>query len=160
MRDAVLPDALLAAAVGMALSYAPRPIAIQSSAAMAVAAIAVAALPISGVSADLAFCACWLSLITAAASVHLPGLHGPLFFRLLALNAGVWAGLVTHVQGGVTAAAIALPLVLLFIPGQILVRRNWGIAIKVACSWLIAIAALEIGLLFVPTPGYAPDHMD
>jgi hypothetical protein len=41
-----------------------------------------------------------------------------------------------------------------------IVARKWGIGIKVACSWLIAIAALEIGLNLVPTPGYKPDHMD
>ena len=160
MRDAVLPDALLAAAVGMALSYAPAKVAAQAAAAMAAAAIAVAVLPLSGVSADFAFCACWLSLIAAAGSVHLPPGQSPWLARALALNAGVWAGLVTHVQGGATAALISLPLILLFIPGQMIVKRNWGIAIKVACSWLIAIAALEIGLMFVPTPGYAPDHMD
>ena len=160
MRGAVLPDALLAAAVGMVLSYAEPKIARQAVAAMAVTAMVVALVPWAGVSDDLAFNGCWVGILLTAASVHIPGTPNPWLSRGLALNAGFWAGLVTHVQGGAFAVMMGLPLLILVVPGQMIVRRGWGIAIKVACSWLIAIAALEIGLMMVPTPGYAPDHMD
>lgn len=160
MRGAILPDALLAAAVGMVLSYAEPRIARQSAVVMVVAATAIAVLPWAGVSDDIAFNGCWVSLLLTAASVHIPKAPNPWLSRGLALNAGFWAGLVTHVQGGAVMVLMGLPLLLLVVPGQMVVKRGWGIAIKVACSWLIAIAALEIGLMMVPTPGYAPDHMD
>lgn len=160
MRTAVLPDALLAAAIGMALSYASPKVARQAAGLMVVIGVAMAFAPIAGVNDDLAFAGCWISLIAAAASVHIPNGAPPWVLHILAVNAGIWAGLITHVEGGASALVMALPLVLLFIPGQMIVKRNWGIVIKVACSWLIAIAALELGLMFVPTPGYVPDHMD
>ncbi len=160
MRAAVLPDALLAAALGLVLSYAPAKPAWQAAVVMTVTAIAVAIIPWAGVSDDIAFNGCWFSILLTAASVHLPSGRRPWLWHGLALNAGFWAGLVTHVQGGALSVAMGLPLLTLVIPGRIIVKRKWGIAIKVACSWLIAIAALEIGLMMVPTPGYAPDHMD
>ena len=160
MRGAVLPDALLAAAVGMVLSYADPKVARQAVATMVVVAVAVALAPWAGVSDDIAFNGCWVSILLTAASVHIPGKPNPWLSHGLALNAGFWAGLVTHVQGGAFAVTLGLPLLILVVPGQMIVKRGWGIAIKVACSWLIAIAALEIGLMMVPTPGYTPDHMD
>jgi hypothetical protein len=165
MRTAALPDALICAAVGLALSYAGPKVARQGAVIMVATALLVAFVPMSGISDDLAFTGCWLSIIVAAASVHIPsGLlahtRAAWLWRGLALNGGFWAGLITHVEGGAPAVIVGLPLILLFIPGQIFIRRNWGIAIKVACSWLIAIAVLEIGLNLVPTPGYQPDHMD
>ncbi|MDV6331151.1 hypothetical protein [Asticcacaulis sp. 201] len=165
MRTAALPDALLAAAIGLALSYAHPKVARQSAMTMIVTALTTAFVPMTGMSDDLAFNGCWASIIIAAAAVHVPvgwlsEMQMSWLWRVLAFNAGLWAGLVTHVEGGAPAVIVGLPLALLFIPGQIFVKRNWGIAIKVACSWLIAIAVLEVGLNLVPTPGYTPDHMD
>lgn len=160
MRTAVLPDALLAAALGLTLSYAAPSAARQSVVLAGATAIAAALFPLAGVSEDLAFTACWISLLVTAAIIHLPNGPGPWLARALGLNAGLWSGLVTHVQGGVLSVIIALPLLLLCIPGRMIVARKWGIGLKVASSWLIAVAALEIGLNLVPTPGYKPDHMD
>ncbi len=160
MRTAALPDALLAASLGLAMSYATPKIARQAVAITAAVSVVLAILPIANLSDDLAFTGCWVGILLSSASVHLPKGPGPWLSRALALNAGVWGGLVTHVQGGALSVILALPLLLLFIPGQMVVARKWGIAIKVGCSWLIAIAALEIGLNLVPTPGYKPDHMD
>ena len=160
MRGAALPDALLAASLGLALSYAGPKLAREAVGVMAVAAMAVALVPWAGVADDVAFTGCWIGILLSSASVHLPKGERPWLIRLLGLNAGFWAGLVTHVEGGVLAVLAGLPLLLLVVPGQMFVRRNWGVAIKVACSWLIAIALLEMGLMLVPTPGYEPDHMD
>jgi hypothetical protein len=165
MRTAALPDALLLSAVGLALTYASPRQARNAAIILLVVTLAMAFVPLAGISDDLAFNACWVSIIMTAGCVHLPFPHlserqQATLWSVLALNGGFWAGLVTHVQGGAPAVIVGLPLILLFIPGQILLKRNWGIAIKVACSWLMAIAVLEIGLNLVPTPGYAPDHMD
>lgn len=160
MREAALPCALLAASLGMALSYAEPRASRLAAAVMAAIALTVALVPLAGINDDVAFTGCWVGILMAAASVHLPKGPPPWLSFFLAANGGLWAGLVSHVQGGAGAMVMGLPLLLLLIPGQMLIARGWGIAIKVACSWLIAIALLEAGLNLVPTPGYMPDHMD
>jgi len=124
------------------------------------AALMVAVIPVSGVNDDLAFTGVWLSVLATAALVHLKGGAGPVLAAAIAVNDGVWGGLVTHVSHGAVALAYALPAVLTVMPGRWLVGRGWGIGVKVAASWLIAIAFLEAALVLVPTPGYKPDHMD
>ncbi len=160
MRGAILPDALLAAAVGMALSFTPVRTARNSAGLMVGVAVAIALVPLPGLSADIVFGGCWLSVAVIAASVHLKGGPNAAVAAVLAADAGLWQGLASHVSQGFSALAFALPAVLLVIPGQLVVRRGWGIAVKVAASWLIAIAGLEFALNLVPTPGYKPDHMD
>lgn len=159
MRDTVLPVALLAASLGLALSFTDEKPARNAGVAALLLAILVAVIPFGFVPETFAFSMICVSVIALAGSVHLARMQTPTLLFMLACNAGVWAGTVTHVSGN-SEGLMALALVLLFIPGQMLVRRGWGVGIKVVCSWLIAIAALEIGLLFVPTPGYAPDHME
>ena len=122
-------------------------------------AVLVTVVPFGSLPETFAFVAICASVLVLAASVHLPPLQTPPVLFALACNAGLWAGMVTHVSDN-SEGLMALVLVLLFIPGRLIVARGWGIGIKVVCSWLLAIAALEIALLFVPTPGYAPDHMD
>jgi hypothetical protein len=160
MRGAILPDALLAAAFGFAVSFSKPGVQARTAPVLIVVAIAVAMVPISGVNDDLAFTGCWLSVLATAALVHLKGGMGAILATLVAVNDGAWAGLVTHVSHGALALAFALPAILTVIPGRLLVRRGWGIGVKVAASWLIAIAFLEAALVLVPTPGYKPDHMD
>ncbi len=160
MRGAILPDALLSAAFGMSLSFSPPGVQARSAPVLVLVAVVVALAPISGVNDDVAFTGCWLSILATAALVHLKGGMGPILAVAIAVNDGVWAGLVTHVSEGAIAVAYALPAVLVVVPGRMLVRRGWGIGVKVAASWLIAIAFLEAALVLVPTPGYKPDHMD
>jgi hypothetical protein len=159
VRDTVLPVALLAASLGLALSFADEKHARNACLAALGLAVLVTIIPFGTVPEIFAFVAICVSVLALAASVHLPLLQTPQVLFGLACNAGLWAGMVTHVSGN-SEGLMALALVLLFIPGRLIVARGWGIGIKVVCSWLIAIAALEIALLFVPTPGYAPDHME
>lgn len=159
MRDTVLPVALLAAALGLALSYTGEKAAKNAGLAALAIAVPVAVFPYGVMPETLVFILISLSVIALAATLHLPRLQTPKVLFGLACNAGLWAGLATHISGA-TEGLMSLALVLLFIPGRLIVARGWGIGIKVVCSWLLAIAALEIALLFVPTPGYAPDHMD
>ncbi|ESQ90306.1 hypothetical protein ABAC460_09125 [Asticcacaulis sp. AC460] len=164
MRDPLLPQIMLAAALGLALSYTERGTARQAAGICVVAAIATALLPLPGFPTDLAFAAGWLSVLATAASLHLPEpwrlRAGPWLGRGQALNAGLWVGLLNHMTLSPFGLAFALPFVALMLPGAWLIGRGWGIAIKVAASWLIAIAVLQIALGFVPTPGYEADHME
>ncbi len=160
MRGAILPDALLAASLGLALGFSAPKIARQAAIAMMGVAVMTAIIPMSGLNEDIVFTGCWLSVLVTAALVHLKGGAGPIVALVIAANDGIWAGLVTHVSQGAMALVYALPFVLLFIPAAWIVGRKWGIGIKIAASWLIAIAFLEAALVLVPTPGYKPDHMD
>ena len=160
MRGAILPDALLSAAFGFAASFSKPGVAVRAAPVLVAVAVAVALLPISGFNDDLAFTGCWVSVLATAACVHLKGGMGPILAYVIAANDGVWAGLVTHISQGSVVLAFALPAILTIVPGRLLVRRGWGIGIKIAASWLIAIAFLEAALVLVPTPGYKPDHMD
>ena len=160
MRGAILPDALLATALGLAIGFVAPAVARVSTAIMIAGAVVVALLPVAGLSDDIVFAGCWLSVLAAAACVHLPGglSRWPAF--ALAANCGVWAGLVSHLSQGAVALVYAMPAILVVLPAQMMVARTWGIAVKVAASWLIAIAALEVALTLVPTPGYKPDHLE
>jgi hypothetical protein len=110
---------------------------------------------------EIAFLGCWASTAATAATVHLPrglGVRGAL---ALSLNAGVWAGAVVALAGSPVDLLKAAPCIFLVLPAAWLVRRGASIAVKVASSWLIAIAILVGALPFLPvTPGYQPDHIE
>ena len=163
MRGGALPPALLMAALGFALAFAPR--ALWSRAVLAAAVTAAALWAFLHNSSDarfeeIAFLGLWVSLALTAAMVHLP--RGP--SRALALgagaNAGLWSGAVVAVAGKPTDLMIALPCTLVAFAALPLIARGLGIGVKVAASWLIAVAILAALLPLTPTPGYKPDHMD
>lgn len=107
------------------------------------------------------FLGCWASVVVSAASVHWP--RGPSFWGALALsiNAGIWCGAVIAVAASPTDLVKALPCCLVLWPAVWIIRRRVPVAIKVACSWLIAAALLAAALQFIPvTPGYLPDHIE
>ena len=161
MRGGALPPSLLCAAFGLALAFAPRRCFAASLALLVAAALAASFATLPAEWDDAVFFGCWLSVIAAAVSVHLPGGPGPRLALALAVNCGTWTGVVIAIAGARIDLAIALPCALLCLPGGWLVVRGRGIVIKVAASWLIAVAILAAALQFAPTtPGYKPDHMD
>ena len=55
----------------------------------------------------------------------------------------------------------AFGLLLALLPAAWIANRRVLIALRVAASWLIAVAMLGALLQFLPvTPGYLPDHME
>jgi hypothetical protein len=160
MRGGALPPAMLCAAFGFALAFAPRRFVLLCLALLAVGAVGLSRVPVAGDWREWVFLGCWVSVILTCASVHLPrGL--PSWLALgLAVNAGCWCGAVISVAGEPADLAKALPCVLVFLPGYWLVATKRGIALKVATSWLIAASLLAAVLPIVPTPGYMPDHME
>ena len=161
MRGGALPPALLFAALGLALAFAPPRAWLWSLIALgaALAAVSRVSVPLSWL--EVAFAGCWASTAATAATVHLPrglGVRGAL---ALAVNAGVWAGAVVALAGSPVDLLKATPCLFLVLPAAWLVRRRASIAVKVASSWLIAIAILVGALPFLPvTPGYLPDHLE
>ncbi len=160
MRGGVVPPALLFAALACLLAFAPRAVRLPTIAAAMVAALIVAQVPIPPRGVELVFLGCWASTVAAAAMVHFPQwLRGraPLLFGL---NTGGWAGATVAVAGTTLDLAKAALWLALVLPCGWLVVTQRGVAVKVVSSWLIAIALLAAVLPIVPTPGYAPDHME
>lgn len=161
MRGGALPPALLFAALGLALAFAPRRTLGPALAIAALSALAASFVPVPPTWREAAFLACWASVAAIAATVHLPGGPGPRLALGLATLAGGVAGALTSVAGERIDLVKSLPAALLCIPAYWLVGRKGGIAVKVVASWLIAVALLAASLpLTTKTPGYAPDHMD
>lgn len=160
MRGGTLPAALIFAALGFALSFAPRRIRFPALLVAAITALAVLQVPSDISRAEVVYFACWASVIVAAASVHLPGGVPEKAAVVLALACGAAAGAVIGLAGSLRDLAAALPAGLVILPASWLQASNRGIAVKVVSSWLIAIAMLAAALPLTPTPGYAPDHME
>ena len=161
MTGGALAAALLCAAFGLALAFAPRSAWGPGLLALAVSAAAVAFLPLAEGWRAPVLLGCWASVVIAAAVIHIP--RGLPFAAalVLAVNTGVWSGAVIAVTGEGLDLLKALPWSLLCFPAAELVSRKLSIAPKVLASWLAAVALLAATLPMMPvTPGYEPDHMD
>ena len=160
MRGGALPPALLFAALAFALAFAPRRIVMPAVIVVGLAALVTALLPLPHRWTEALFSGCWVSIMLTAALVHLPRGVATRAALAIAVNAGIWAGATIAVAGAPVDLARALPLVLLVLPSRWLIGRHAGVAVKVAASWLIAVAILAATLPIVPTPGYVADHME
>ena len=160
MRGGTLPPALVLAALAFALAFAPRRMVWPALGLAVVAAVATALLRLPHGWTGAIFVVCWATTIIAAASVHLPRGVGKRLSLILALAAGVAAGATIAVAGTRLDLARALPVALLVWPARWLIAHKGGIAVKVAASWLVAVAILVGTLPIVPTPGYVADHME
>lgn len=159
MRSGALAAALLCAALGLALSFAPRRAVVFALAAFVVAALLSLSLTPAGW-VETAFIGCWISLVVLAACLYLPKGIDQRLAVLLGLNVGVWAGAVTATAAKPVDLALAAPWVLLALPGAALVAPRLPIVIRVLGSWLVAVAILAVSLPVASTPSYEPDHME
>ncbi len=160
MRGGVVPPALMFAALACMLAFAPAWRRGAAGLAALATAFTVAQLSLPPKSVEIVFLGCWASLIATAAMVHFGGhLSGyrPLAF---AINAGAWAGTTVAIAGTTLDLVAAALWLALAAPFAWLVASGRGVAVKVVSSWLIAIALLAAVLPIVPTPGYAPDHLE
>lgn len=164
MRGGALPPALLMSALGFLLAFAPRAVWNRAVVAAAVAAGVVWTVlggrPHPPALTEAAFLGLWASVALTAVMVHLPRGPGHGLALAAGVNAGVWTGAVVAVAGKPVDLMIALPLTALAFAARPLIARGLGIGVKVAASWLIAVAILAALLPLTPTPGYVPDHMD
>jgi len=161
MRGGALPPALLLGALGLALAFAPRRIWLPSLIALLAALAACSVMPVPRLGLEGVFLACWSSVILTAASVHWVGGLPGWAALALAVNAGVWASAVVSASGSPRDLLSALPWVLLVLPASWVARRHTTIAVKMASSWVIAVAVLAATLQLLPvTPGYMPDHLE
>ena len=161
MRGGALPPALLCAALGLALAFAPRRTWVPSVVTVTITTSALAALSIPGEWLEGVFLGCWASVVATAATVHLSRGLTARCAVVLSLNAGVWSGAELALTGSRLDVAKALGCVLLLFPARLIVGWRAPLIVKVVSSWLIAVAILAATLQFLPvTPGYLPDHLD
>jgi hypothetical protein len=161
MRGGVVPPALLFAALGLALAFAPRRAWAPSLLALIATLGAFTFVPVPEVWLEGIFLGCWISVIATAASVHLVRGVSPRAALALSFNAGVWASAVVSLSGSRLDVLRALPCVFIFLPASWVVARFASIPVKVVSSWIIAVAILAATLQLLPvTPGYLPDHME
>lgn len=161
MRGGALPPAILCTALGLALACAEAKSARLGILTAVTAALAVAWVRLPAAWVDVAFLGCWSSTVLNSLRVYLAESSGRTATLLLSANAGLWTGSVISAAGQKTDLLLALPCALTLLPASWAVRRGWSVALKVLCSWLVAVAILAATLQFLPvTPGYLPDHMD
>ena len=161
MRGGTLPSAMLCVSVGLALAPSQPRATIRALVGLAIVATASACAPIPTSWADAAFLGCWASVMINSASIYLPPEFGRRMALAISLNSGIWAGAVISVAAQRSDLIIALPCALSLLPARWAYRQHKSIAVKVASSWLIAIAALAATLQLLPvTPGYLPDHLE
>ena len=123
MRGGALPPALLCAALGLALAFAPQEARGPSLLTLMATAIAVSFAPIPHGWLEAAFLACWVSVIASAASVHLHDGVGLRAAVALSLNTGVCAGAVAALGGSPLDLAKALLWALVVLPAGWMVRQ-------------------------------------
>ena len=162
MRGGALPPALLLAALGLALAFAPRGARGRSLLVLLASMGLFTFVPIPADWLDGVYLALWISVVITAASVHLArGLGHASVAVALSLNAGLWASAVVRLSGSRLDLLIALPCVLVLVPASWAVGRHTAIPVKVVASWIIAVAVLAATLqLLSVTPGYLPDHLE
>ena len=160
MRGGPLPPALLCAALAFALAFAPPRARLPALVLLCLVAVAASHLPFDRISPEIVFAGCWISVVLTAASVYVRAGRPTWFGPVVGANAGLWSGAVIAISGTTMDLLRALPAAMIVLPAAWLVSRGGGIAVKVVSSWLVAIAILAATLPIVPTPGYAPDHME
>ena len=160
MRGGFLPPAILCAVLGLALAPLPLRRALLAAGLTCVLALATYSAAPGTAWIEPIFLACWLSVIACALLLIRPERVPRGVFFGAAANAGLWTGAVTAVAGRQQDLAIALPCLLLVLPGHLIHQRGWVISLKVLASWLAAVAILATMVSLTPTPGYAPDHME
>lgn len=161
MNGGILPLLMIFATVGLALSLVGRRDALLGLAAILMSALAVSLfLHVPPEASKFIFAGLFVSTIITASSLYLPRAWPRSWTISVALNAGGWAGALASVSAMQNALCLGLPLCLLCLPGRWIDRRGFGLGLKVAASWMIAISSLSLFVSMMPHPGYVPDHME
>jgi len=158
VNPGLLPAVLACTALALALSREqPRHLGLVASLSILAAPAGAQLQGMGGPGSPLAF-ALWTAMGAAAG---LTVLRRVVTWRLL-LALGAIIGFLSGAATGFTwSLPAALSVMALALPARWLARPGDGIALRVAASWLVAIAILNVALpLTTPTPGYAADHLE
>lgn len=154
--------ALLLATFAFALAFVPSRTRWRA-AVVAAAALLTTALLAPAMPEHVALTGWGVTLIAVAIAVYAPAIavNQPILPLLGALAAGAWAGALLAPGGPGIAAAYALVFAGIVAAASLVVNRGWGLALRVATSWAVAVAIL-VGAMpyFIAHPGYVPDHRE
>lgn len=163
MNAGILPIALLFLAAALSLSFASlrgaAAGAVATAGATAIGALIIAPQTVDPRAVDWIFAGLWLSAIAAIGSMYLWTRMPLPFAAAVGINCGAWAGALAATTSLRAPTMLAIPVLLLVVPGHWLVQRGGGIALKVIGGWVVAVAILAIFVSLTPTPGYKPDHL-
>ncbi len=159
MIGELISPTLLGAAIGLMLACAPRRI-WWIGLALFVASTLLGLVVPPRLSPDIILAALRISTIAAALSIYAPKNSRSAISLPICLCAGYWLGSCAADTGDLAILALGLSSLFVSLPSKWVRRPLTGLAIKVAASWIIAIAALSLSISLVPTPGYKPDHME
>jgi hypothetical protein len=152
-----LPPVLLILALGLALAFVPNRAKALGLILMGAGVVICMVATIRTGWLEVAFLACWISVVATAAAVYLPHSLRVAGTLILSLNAGIWAAAVVTLSGSPADLLVAGLCVVVFIPASWLVNRGGATAVKVASSSLVAVALLAATPHFLPiTPGQLP----
>ena len=160
MNAGFLPLALLCTALALALAKTPLKLSALAIVLLVVAALLCFAVIPTAHWETHAMLGLWVSAAITALLAYLPRGIKRIWVLLASVNAGLWLGVVAHSAGGKIGIASALPFALLFLPASWLLARQFGVAVKIAASWIVAVSILAFMVALTPVPGYAPDHME
>lgn len=156
--------ALLACAVGLALSPLPRPT-LGRSLLLFLGAAAVAALvawqagPLPPSVERVGLAVTVASTLLAVGRPGLLGLASPRLLAIAAPMAGALAGALAPGAGPLSWAAPAAALIAL--PGHWAATTGRLVAVRVVASWVLAMTVLAVVLTLAPiTAGYEQDHRE
>lgn len=150
--------AALCAATGLALSFDRRRHAAAALVVLVASAAVASVTPLPWAAGSVRLGA-WIAAAATAVTVHLPRRRFALAL-LLGADAGLWTGAAASIDGAFPLLPEAAPWALLCLPGGWLAARRWGVAVKVAASWLLAVAVLAAALPLAPRPSPTADHLD
>jgi hypothetical protein len=150
----------MGAAVGLALTIVQSRTAWAGLASFAISALLAMLSSLPEGATGVVFPSFWLSTIAAACLVFIPASVSPCLVIVLAINGGIWSGMLTTITGARSPLAFALLFAVFFVAVRWFRCGGRKIVLKVLSSWLIAVSALAALVSLVPTPGYEPDHME
>lgn len=153
---------LLLATLAFALAFMP-PRARWRAVAVATAALLTTAVLAPAIPEHIALTGWGVALIAVAIAVYVPAIAArhPILPLLGALGSGGWSGALLAADEPGSAAAYALGFAGIAAAASLAVHLGWGLALRVATSWVVAVAIL-VGTMpyFVAHPGYVPDHRE
>lgn len=159
MTGGFIPQLLLSASIGLMLAFVGARRAVLALLLFAMTAVLGFVVP-PIFSAGIVLAALLLTASVAAILVYVRTQLWTAFALPLCLIAGYWLGARTAQQSDNAVLALTVIPAFLVIPANWLKSRNLDVVIKVAASWLIAIASLSAVVSLIPSARNNADHME
>lgn len=159
MNGGIIPFVLAAITTGLMLGLAELRAGLRALAAFIAAAFIEWFLPVLAPETTL-FAALFAAILAVGIAVYVRAARSPLWLLVLAFNGGLWLGACAAASRSPAGLAMIALTPIAAAGARWTARRDATIIVKVAASWMMAIASLTLFVSLIPTPGYQPDHME